>query len=120
MNPGNPAVFWSLGWMVVVGFPVIATMTGFQTLIQNATTDRHRGRVYGAFGTLDGIMMLIGLGVAGLLGQWMSIEPLLIGSALLRIVTALIAARFLPRDGEETPVREVERPISDQVPARVA
>jgi MFS family permease len=100
MSAGNPAVIWSLGWMLVVGFPVIAAMTGQQSLMQNATTDRHRGRVYGAMGTLDGICMMIGIGLAGVLGQWMSIQPLLIGSALLRIAGALIAAKYLPNKDE--------------------
>ncbi len=101
MPAGNPAVLWAMFWMVVVGFPVIAFITGQQSLMQNATEDRHRGRVFGAFGTLDGLGMLLGIGIAGVLGQWVSLAPLLIFSALLRIVSAVIAARFLPRDGEE-------------------
>ena len=101
VGTGNPAIFWSLGWMVVVGFPVIAAITGQQSLMQNATTDAHRGRVYGAFGAWDGVCMLLGLGLAGILGQWISLERLLIGSALLRVFAALIAARFLPPDGTE-------------------
>lgn len=108
MSAGNPAVLWSLGWMAIVGFPVIAAITGQQSLMQNATTDRHRGRVWGAFGTLDGICMLIGIGLAGVLGQWISIAPLLIFSALLRIGGALVAARFLPHPGEEQPDDETE------------
>lgn len=119
MSAGNPAVFWSLGWMLFVGFPVIAAITGHQSLMQSATTDSHRGRVFGALGTWDGLWMLAGLLVAGILGQWMSIEPLLIGSALLRIIGAVIAGRFFPRDGEEPPVVSESVHVTDPVPAHV-
>ena len=102
MSAGNPAVIWALSWMAIVGFPVIASDTGQQSLMQNATTDRHRGRVWGAYGALDGVCMLLGIGLAGVLGQWINIAPLLIFSALLRLIGAGIAARFLPRGGDES------------------
>lgn len=120
ISAGNPAVFWSLGWMVVVGFPVIAAITGHQSLMQDATTDSHRGRVFGALGTWDGLCMMAGLLLAGVLGQWMSIEPLLIGSALLRIIGAVIAGRFLPRDGEEPPLESETVVLTDAAPAHAA
>jgi MFS family permease len=106
MRAGNPAVFWAFGWMTLVGFPVIAGITGQQSLMQNSTSDQHRGRVWGALGAIDGICMIVGIGLAGVLGQWVSIGPLLIGSTLLRIGGAAIAAKFLPKDGEEYPLHE--------------
>jgi hypothetical protein len=117
MGAGNPAVFWAFSWMSIVGFPVIAGITGLQSLMQNATTDRHRGRVWGAYGTLGGVCMVIGMGMAGVLGKWLSIESLLIGSALLRISGALVAARFLPPDGSQL---AGEEPVSERPKKAVA
>jgi MFS family permease len=54
---------------VVVGVPVTGVLTSLYTLLQNATEDRYRGRVFGAFDTTQALLILVGTLVGGALGD---------------------------------------------------
>lgn len=95
---GTPAVGVAMGWMTASGVPVVAFFTGRQTLLQSLAADAYRGRVFGALGTVQGIAMLIGLAIGGLLGEVLGIVMLLSASAMLRVVGGIIAIRWLPRE----------------------
>ena len=61
-------------WPVVVGsvlagLPVALTMAGMMTLFQQGTADTYRGRVFGAYGAVQGFAILMGTLAGGLLAR---------------------------------------------------
>jgi MFS family permease len=77
------------------GVPGIAYGVGVQTSLQSGVADRYRGRMFGAFGTTNGLMLLAGAGLAGLLGDVLGVVPMLDGVAALYLVASLVAMRML-------------------------
>jgi MFS family permease len=109
---GTPAVGVAMGWMVLAGVPVVAYGTGRQSIVQTQAADAFRGRVFGALGTVQGVALLIGLGIGGVLGDAVGIVPVLSASAMVRVLGGLVALALLPRreDGPDLrPVNEVNR-----------
>jgi MFS family permease len=94
---GTPAVGVAMGWMVVAGFPAVAGGAGRQVLVQEQTTDAYRGRVFGALGTIQGVAMLVGFAIGGVLGDAIGLVPVLSASAMLRVLGGLVVLLFLPR-----------------------
>lgn len=54
---------------VLVGIPGVGAMVSMQTLFQTLIEDHLRGRVFGAIQAVSALMMLIGITLAGLLGD---------------------------------------------------
>jgi hypothetical protein len=52
-------------------------MTGVHTLLQTSVADRYRGRIFGALGTSQGLLMLVGTLVAGTLGDRLNVVTML-------------------------------------------
>lgn len=69
--------------LVVRGPAIQGWLTSQQTLLQVATTDAFRGRVFGAFGTSASLMLLLGGGLAATLGDLVDPRALLVGGAAL-------------------------------------
>ncbi len=63
--------------ITVIGLPGIGFFVTIQTLLQAGTTDEFRGRVLGAFGTVTALFMLLGMGLASILGNSVGYVPLL-------------------------------------------
>jgi Na+/melibiose symporter-like transporter len=63
--------------MIVVGLPGAVTLAGLMTMFQSATTHGERGRVFGAAATVEGLAMLIGIGLGGWLGTAIGIVPVI-------------------------------------------
>ena len=63
----NLLIIWAL--FILVGIPGIGAMVGVYSLFQSLVADELRGRVFGAFITIEALMMLVGMGLAGLLGD---------------------------------------------------
>jgi MFS family permease len=102
-GPGTPAVTFAMGCMVLAGFPAVAMDTGGQSLLQNLTEDQFRGRVFGALTAVRGLALLIGLALAGVLGEVIGIVPVLTAGAALWVIGGLVVLRFLePGVGERT------------------
>lgn len=55
--------------IALVGIPAAASGSSARTLLQLATPDTHRGRVFGALGTTTALAQLLGLVIAGTLGS---------------------------------------------------
>jgi MFS family permease len=119
VGPGTPAVAVAMGCMTASGFPVVAFYTGRQTLIQSQAADAYRGRVFGALGTVQGIAMLIGLAIGGLLGEVFGIVMLLSASAMLRVIGGIIAIRWLPREERHLPPASQERGLGEPALATI-
>jgi len=78
-----PIVLPALILMVIVGIPISAIGVGSTTLQQTLTTDSHRGRVVGLFGTLMAFGMVAGTIVAGVLGDTVGIIPFMAADPIL-------------------------------------
>lgn len=66
-----------LALLAVVGLPVVAFMVSEATMLQSGVADQYRGRVMGSYGTVLALAMLIGMGVASALGDWLGVVPML-------------------------------------------
>jgi len=85
--------------MVVVGIPVAALMTGYLTLAQTSVDDAYRGRLLGLFFATMALSGLVGMAIAGLLGDAIGIIPLLTLQCLAYLfggATVLIHIRRKP------------------------
>jgi MFS family permease len=61
---------WLVGLLfILVGIPGTASMVGIQTLLQNIVKDRLRGRIFGALLSAGALMTLLGMVLAGVLGD---------------------------------------------------
>jgi len=83
-------------YMVVVGLPGALAMAGLVTLFQSATSDRHRGRVFGAANALEAAAMLAGALAAGGLGSRLGIIPVIATQGVGYCVAGLLVLLVLP------------------------
>jgi Na+/melibiose symporter-like transporter len=82
--------------MIVVGVPGALLLAGAMTLLQSATVDSHRGRVFGALSAVEGVAIVAGTVAAGFLGQSVGIIPVLAaqgGGYIVGGIAVLIALR---------------------------
>jgi MFS family permease len=117
-EPGTPAVMVAMGCMVVAGFPAVAMGTGGQSLMQDLTEDDYRGRVFGALTAVQGVAVLVGLTLAGVLGEVIGIVPVLTAGSALCVVGGFVVVVFLePGVGEKPapyPPNPPHDPLDDQ------
>lgn len=64
----SPQVWIGLTLIVLVGIPAAAGGSSMRSLLQLATPDRYRGRVFGALGTTSALSGMIGTLIAGAFG----------------------------------------------------
>ena len=73
-------------------------------------SDAYRGRVFGAFSTTQALTMVVGMGLATLLGDWMGVLPLMHVAAVAFLAAGMFAAlRLVPGSSEEG--LDTERPV---------
>ena len=93
-----------LALFVLVGIPATALLAGLQTLLQTSAEDRFRGRVFGALGTTQALLMLAGTLLGGVSGDGVGIVPVLVvqggayveAGALVLILLAPVGKRAVP------------------------
>jgi hypothetical protein len=68
------------------------------TLLQRHTTESHRGRVFGALGTVEGIAIVSGTCAAGLLGRKLGIIPLLAAQGAGYVLAGALVTVMLRQD----------------------
>lgn len=98
-------------WLVVVRFqtlPVLLALAPLgaiggtfwsvsaQTMLQTDIADQYLGRIFGAYGAIASLAVLLGLGVASVLGGVVGIALLLGVAGSLSVVAGLIALVLLP------------------------
>lgn len=81
----------TLTLFVVVGVPLIGLHVTINALLQQTSTDQYRGRIFGALGTLNALMMLIGMIIGGFGGDWFSIRLTLDLACGLFVIAGLTA-----------------------------
>jgi predicted MFS family arabinose efflux permease len=86
-----------LAVLMAVGPFIVGWLGSQQTLLQSGTADAYRGRVFGAFGTTNAVALVVGTGLASLLGDIVGVVPLLNGSAALYVGAGLVATLALRR-----------------------
>lgn len=82
--------------MLLVGVPGACAIAGLMTTFQTATTDRFRGRVWGAITAAQGCALVIGIGVASWLGGAVGIVPIIAiqgGGSVVAGLMVLVALR---------------------------
>ena len=113
-------------WVIVIltgliGLPAMAWIVAIQTLLQQATSDAYRGRVFGAFGTTASLLMLIGSGLTGAMADVVGANILVLASAIIYIVSGGMAWPLLVKsteqvstlhDKENKPIQVVEDDIA--------
>jgi predicted MFS family arabinose efflux permease len=95
--PGAAAVITAAGFMLLAGFPVVASFSARQGLLQLMTTDTFRGRVFGALGAVQGLSILAGLGLGGLAIEAVGVVPVVSFGAAMWIVGGVFALTRLPQ-----------------------
>ena len=84
--------------MVVVGIPGAAVTASFTTLLQLATTDAYRGRVFGTVLGLQSGGVLVGSLLAGWLAEVLGIVPVIAWQGAGYVVLGIVVALRLGRD----------------------
>jgi MFS family permease len=70
---------WPAGlFIAMAGVPGAFALAAAMTLLQRNTSDGQRGRVFGALGTAEGVAVVAGIALAGVLGKTVGIQPLLV------------------------------------------
>lgn len=64
-----PGLAIGIAALIVVGVPGAGVATGLTTALQKETEDAYRGRVFGALLTTSALFELLGMGIAGTLGD---------------------------------------------------
>lgn len=85
--------------MVVVGVPGAFSIAGMMTTFQTVTVDEFRGRVFGALTAISGTAVIIGIGIAGWLGEAVGILPIIAiqgGGYVVAGAMVLVALRGSP------------------------
>ncbi|GHJ43449.1 MFS transporter [Catellatospora sp. TT07R-123] len=103
-------VLWPAPVLIaIVGLPVAFLTTGGMTVFQNATSDDHRGRVFGATAAVRSAAMLLGTIAAGTLGERLGILPVIATQGAGYCLAGLVVLLALPK---AAPVRhELPRSI---------
>lgn len=84
-----------LALVALVGIAAAGWQISLQVLLQASVAERYRGRIFGAYGTLNALLGLVGMGVASLLGDQIGALPLLNASAMLDLLAAALAFGLL-------------------------
>lgn len=96
------ALWPAMALIALAGIPVAFLAAGSMTVFQQATEDRHRGRVYGAMLAADGAAMLLGTIAAGALADRIGILPVITAQGVVYAGAGVLVLLALPR---HTPVR---------------
>ena len=88
-------IILGLALFVLVGVPATGVVTGLQTLLQTSTEDGHRGRVFGALGTTQALLMLCGALLGGAMGDAVGVVPVLVVQGLAYVAAGLLVLVLL-------------------------
>ncbi len=80
---------------ILVGVPATGVAASLQTLLQSSTEDHYRGRIFGAFGTTQGLLILTGTLLGGALGDALGIVPILVVQGGAYVVAGIIVLMLL-------------------------
>jgi len=116
LYPLAGAVLWpAFTLMVLAGLPGALMLAGLMTVFQSVTTDGERGRVFGAAVAVEGGCMLVGIAVAGWLGEVFGVLPVIAVQGAGYLLAGTVVVTLLPRSAGRTdqqPVRPAPAVVS--------
>ncbi len=77
--------------MIAAGPALMAWIISLQTVLQQATEDSYRGRIFGAYSTTSTVLIFIGSGLAGFLADSLGTSLLMSAAAMVYIAAGLLA-----------------------------
>jgi predicted MFS family arabinose efflux permease len=107
-----PGVLVPLMLMALVGIPSSAAVVTTFTVLQTQAPEAYRGRVLGAAGTTTALVGLVGMGLAGVLGDRVGIIPLLTVQGGGYVLAGLLVLRLLEPDRSADAVRPLSAAAS--------
>ena len=105
-----PSTLVGLITLPVMGIFVIIAFITIQTLLQQSVADQYRGRIFGSFDTTISVALLIGLSLAGSLGDRLGSVLLLNASCALIALGGLIALLMLADSKVSTDQSSADQP----------
>ena len=101
-----PILPLNLALLVLIGAPLVGLDVGAVTMLQTATPDRYRGRVFGTIATTTALLLMVGRVIATVLGGQVNVVLLLVSMCLLVVISGLLALRLL-RDPNSVPLADM-------------
>lgn len=97
-----------LGYVLIglVGIPAVGYVTGLETILQTATPDQYRGRVWGVFGTIAALLRLGGTALAGQLGERLPVVTVLNVQGLGYVLAGILALVLLRQAYQPQPITQ--------------
>ncbi|GGK95721.1 MFS transporter [Deinococcus radiotolerans] len=89
--------------VALMGLPMVVANVATSTLVQLATPDAYRGRVYGALGTTNALVGVIAAGGAALVGARVGPVALLTVAGSLTLLAGVVATRLPSRTEQVAP-----------------
>jgi predicted MFS family arabinose efflux permease len=96
--PGPGAMAVGSTFMLLAGFPVVASSAARGGLLQTLTADAFRGRVFGALGAIGGLATLVGLTLGAAAIDAIGVVPVVSVGAAMWIVGGVFALTRMTRD----------------------
>jgi predicted MFS family arabinose efflux permease len=96
-----PILYVALPLLVLAGIPLIAWIVSLQTILQQATEDKYRGRVFGSFGMISAMLMAVGAGIGGGLTDFTGAVILMTIASLIFMFSGLLAWILLRKPAEQ-------------------
>jgi hypothetical protein len=81
--------------IALAGLAVMGSFVTLFALLQRLADDAYRGRVFGAFITVNALMSLVGMGLAGILTDRVGVAVTLGLGGFIQLAVAVLAARLL-------------------------
>jgi predicted MFS family arabinose efflux permease len=94
-----PVYVISLVIMMAISLPLMAWLISSQTWIQTHSPDKYRGRVFGVYGTLSALLMLVGMGFASGMGEGLGISNTLYVGGGVYVLSGILALFLLRTSG---------------------
>lgn len=93
----GPPLALVLALAALAGLAVMGFYATLVALLQRGVSDAYRGRVLGALATTTALLALLGMVLAGLLGERLGPAPLVAADGALALLAAGLVAALLPR-----------------------
>ena len=97
-----------VGLCFVKSVPLVGTGAGLQTLLQSRVPDSYRGRVYGALGTSNALVGLVGVWLAGMLAEVVGIVQVLHLACAIMALAGILGLFLLAGGSEPSECGEAE------------
>lgn len=106
-----PMLLLAIVLVSLIGVAIMAWIISIETLLQSNVADRYRGRVFGAFGAVGALAMLVGMGLASGLGDKLGVVPMLDVSGVFYISAGFVALFLMRGTVAAQPALQSKEPL---------